>query len=95
MEFIRGIDMIKENFELTDILLTERFKTLFTKSAHTCYIKLRQVHGHQSWTWWKTQLINKWANDACRFKMKTVFESANLNSEKTELYHGFANKKTG
>ncbi|MBW0540713.1 hypothetical protein O181_080428 [Austropuccinia psidii MF-1] len=34
MEFIRGIDMIKEDFELTDRLVTARFKTLFTKSAH-------------------------------------------------------------
>ncbi|MBW0573569.1 hypothetical protein O181_113284 [Austropuccinia psidii MF-1] len=50
--------------------------------AHRCYIKLRQAHGHQSWTWWKTQIINKWANDAWRFKVKTVFESAKFNSDK-------------
>ncbi|MBW0530780.1 hypothetical protein O181_070495 [Austropuccinia psidii MF-1] len=66
MEFIRGIDMIKEDFELPDRLVTARFNTLFTKSAHRWYIKLRQAHGHQSWTWWKTQIINKWANDAWR-----------------------------
>ncbi|MBW0551922.1 hypothetical protein O181_091637 [Austropuccinia psidii MF-1] len=34
MELIRGIDMIKEDFELPEILVTERFHTLFTKSAH-------------------------------------------------------------
>ncbi|MBW0530912.1 hypothetical protein O181_070627 [Austropuccinia psidii MF-1] len=34
MEFIRGIDMIKEDFELSEILVTEIFNTLFTKSAH-------------------------------------------------------------
>ncbi|MBW0518167.1 hypothetical protein O181_057882 [Austropuccinia psidii MF-1] len=62
MRFIRSIDMIEEYFELPEILVTERFKTLFTKSAHRWYIKLRQRHGHQSWTWWKTQIINKWAN---------------------------------
>ncbi|MBW0591569.1 hypothetical protein O181_131284 [Austropuccinia psidii MF-1] len=33
MEFIRGIDMIKEDFELPERLLTARFNTLFTKSA--------------------------------------------------------------
>ncbi|MBW0545004.1 hypothetical protein O181_084719 [Austropuccinia psidii MF-1] len=59
MEFIRGIDIIKEDFELPDGLVTAIFNTLFTKSAHKCYIKLRQAHGHQSWTWWKTQIINK------------------------------------
>ncbi|MBW0575507.1 hypothetical protein O181_115222 [Austropuccinia psidii MF-1] len=30
MEFIRGIDMIKEDFELQDRLVTARFNTLFT-----------------------------------------------------------------
>ncbi|MBW0581730.1 hypothetical protein O181_121445 [Austropuccinia psidii MF-1] len=31
MEFIRGIDMIKEDFELPDRLVTARFNTLFTR----------------------------------------------------------------
>ncbi|MBW0564889.1 hypothetical protein O181_104604 [Austropuccinia psidii MF-1] len=39
MEFIRGIDMIKEDFELPDQLVTARFNTLFTRSAHRWYIK--------------------------------------------------------
>ncbi|MBW0589730.1 hypothetical protein O181_129445 [Austropuccinia psidii MF-1] len=50
MKFIRGIDMIKEDFELPDRLVTARFNTLFTRSSHRWYIKLRQAHGHQSWT---------------------------------------------
>ncbi|MBW0460696.1 hypothetical protein O181_000411 [Austropuccinia psidii MF-1] len=48
VEFIRGIDMTKEDFELPDRLLTARFNTLFTRSSHKCYIKLRQPNGHQS-----------------------------------------------
>ncbi|MBW0558487.1 hypothetical protein O181_098202 [Austropuccinia psidii MF-1] len=51
MEFIRGIDMIKEDFELPDRLVTAKFNTLFTRSGHRWYIKLRQAHRHQSWTW--------------------------------------------
>ncbi|MBW0566039.1 hypothetical protein O181_105754, partial [Austropuccinia psidii MF-1] len=82
MEFIRGIDMIKEDFELPDRLVTARFNTLFTISANRWYIKLRQAHGHQSWTWWKTQSINKCANDAWRWKVETAFESAKFNSDK-------------
>ncbi|MBW0515617.1 hypothetical protein O181_055332 [Austropuccinia psidii MF-1] len=69
MEFIRGIDMIKEDFELPDRLVTAIFKTLFTRSAHRLYIKSRQAHEHQSWTWWKTQIINKWTNDYLIFKV--------------------------
>ncbi|MBW0555176.1 hypothetical protein O181_094891 [Austropuccinia psidii MF-1] len=64
MEFIREIDRIKEDFELPERIVTARFNTLFTRSVHRWYIKLRQAHVHQSWTWWKTQIINKWANDS-------------------------------
>ncbi|MBW0575359.1 hypothetical protein O181_115074 [Austropuccinia psidii MF-1] len=82
MEFIRGIDMIKEDFELPDRLITASFNTFFTRSAHRWYIKLRQAHGHQCWTWWKTQIINKWDDDAWRFKVAKAFESAKFNSAK-------------
>ncbi|MBW0535415.1 hypothetical protein O181_075130 [Austropuccinia psidii MF-1] len=51
MELIRGIDIIKEDFELQERLVTARFNTLFTRLSHRWYIKLRQAHGHQSWTW--------------------------------------------
>ncbi|MBW0502438.1 hypothetical protein O181_042153 [Austropuccinia psidii MF-1] len=34
MEFIRGIEIIKGDFELTEKLVTARFNTLFTRSAH-------------------------------------------------------------
>ncbi|MBW0461632.1 hypothetical protein O181_001347 [Austropuccinia psidii MF-1] len=93
MELIRGIDMIKEDFELSEILLTERFNTLFTRSAHSWYIKLRQAEGHQSWTWWKPQIINKWANDAWRFKVEKVFESFKSNSEKNRDLLCFCQQK--
>ncbi|MBW0514691.1 hypothetical protein O181_054406 [Austropuccinia psidii MF-1] len=82
MEFIRGIDMITEDFELPDRFVRARFNTFFTRSAHRWYIKLRQAHGHQSWTWWKTQITNKRSNDTWRFEVETAFESAKLNADK-------------
>ncbi|MBW0543950.1 hypothetical protein O181_083665 [Austropuccinia psidii MF-1] len=94
MEFIRGIDMIKEDFELPDRLVKARFNTLFTRSAHRWYIKLRQAHGHQNLTWWKAQIINTWAKDAWRFKVETAFDSYKFDADETKLYHGFANRKT-
>ncbi|MBW0568027.1 hypothetical protein O181_107742, partial [Austropuccinia psidii MF-1] len=93
MEFIRGIDMIKEDFELPDRLVTARFNTLFTKSAHRWYIKIRQAHGHQSWTWWKTQIINKYANDAWRIKVEKAFESARFNADKDKALPWFCQQK--
>ncbi|MBW0516915.1 hypothetical protein O181_056630 [Austropuccinia psidii MF-1] len=76
MELIRGIDMIKEELELPDQLVTEIFRNLFTKSAHSWYIKVRQAHEHQSWTWWKTQTINKWANNDWTLEVEIVFGSS-------------------
>ncbi|MBW0562930.1 hypothetical protein O181_102645 [Austropuccinia psidii MF-1] len=93
MEFIRGIEMIKEDFELPEKLVTEIFNTLFTRSAHRAYIKLRQAHGHQSWTWWKTQIIKKWANDAWRFKVETAFEYSKFNSDKDKALPWFFQQK--
>ncbi|MBW0514243.1 hypothetical protein O181_053958 [Austropuccinia psidii MF-1] len=93
MELIRGIDMIKGDFELPDGLVTARFNTLFTRSAHRWYIKLRQAHGHQSWNWWKTQIINKWANDSWRFKVETGFESPKLNADKDKALPWFCQQK--
>ncbi|MBW0515077.1 hypothetical protein O181_054792 [Austropuccinia psidii MF-1] len=93
MEFTRGIEMIKEEFELPERLVTARFNTLFSKSAHRWYIKLRQEHGHQSWTWWKTYIINKWANDALRFKVETAFESEKFNYEKDRDLPQFCQQK--
>ncbi|MBW0565719.1 hypothetical protein O181_105434 [Austropuccinia psidii MF-1] len=93
MKFIRGIEMIKEDFELPDRLVTERFNTLFTREAHRWYIKLRQAHGHQSWTWWKTQIINKWANDSWRVKVETAFESSKFNAYKDKALPWFFQQK--
>ncbi|MBW0528388.1 hypothetical protein O181_068103 [Austropuccinia psidii MF-1] len=55
LEFIRGIDMMKEDFELPYRLVTGRFNTLFTRSAHRWYIKLRQAHGNQALPWFCQQ----------------------------------------
>ncbi|MBW0482203.1 hypothetical protein O181_021918 [Austropuccinia psidii MF-1] len=81
MELIKHSEMIKENFELPDTLVIARFNNLFTRSSHRWYIKFRQAHGHQSWTWWKTQIINKWEEYAWRFKVETDLESAKLNAD--------------
>ncbi|MBW0575468.1 hypothetical protein O181_115183 [Austropuccinia psidii MF-1] len=81
MEFIRGR------------LVQARLNTLFTGSAHRWFIKLRQAHGHQSWTWWKTQIINKGANDAWRFKVETNFESAKFIADKDKALPWFCQQK--
>ncbi|MBW0484695.1 hypothetical protein O181_024410 [Austropuccinia psidii MF-1] len=93
MQFIRGIEMIKKVFELPDRLVTARFNTLFTRSAHRWYMKLRQAHVHQSWTWWKTQIIKKTSNDSWRFIVKTAFEFAKFNAKKYKYLPWFCQQK--
>ncbi|MBW0545687.1 hypothetical protein O181_085402 [Austropuccinia psidii MF-1] len=39
-------------------------------------------HGKHVWSWWKFEMITKWANTSWRFKMENAFESAIFNSEK-------------
>ncbi|MBW0528609.1 hypothetical protein O181_068324 [Austropuccinia psidii MF-1] len=95
IEFIRCIDIIQEDFELPERLVTARFNTLFTRSTHRWYIKSRQAHGHQSWTWCKTQIIKKWANDSWRFIPETAFESAKFNSDKNKALPWFFQQKEG
>ncbi|MBW0556042.1 hypothetical protein O181_095757 [Austropuccinia psidii MF-1] len=85
--------MIKEDFALPDRLVTARFNTLLTRSAHRWYIKLRPAHGHQSWTWWKSQIIKKWAIDSWRFKVETALESAKLNADKDKDLPLFCQQK--
>ncbi|MBW0471065.1 hypothetical protein O181_010780 [Austropuccinia psidii MF-1] len=82
MKLIRGIGMIKEDFQLLERLVTERFNTLFTKLAHRWYINVRKAHEHPSWTWWKTQNINKLEDDAWRFQVEKSFEFQEFNSER-------------
>ncbi|MBW0574731.1 hypothetical protein O181_114446 [Austropuccinia psidii MF-1] len=93
MIFIRGIDIIKEDFELPERLVKAIINAFFTKSAHRWYIKLRQAHGHQSWTWGKNQIINKWTNSSWRFKVETAFESSKLNADKAKYFPCFCQQK--
>ncbi|MBW0531737.1 hypothetical protein O181_071452 [Austropuccinia psidii MF-1] len=93
IKFIRGIYMIKEDFELKDRFVKDIFETLLTKSAHRWYIKSRQEHEHQSWTQWKTQTINNWDNDLWRFKFGTAFESEKYNANKDRALPWFCQQK--
>ncbi|MBW0543535.1 hypothetical protein O181_083250, partial [Austropuccinia psidii MF-1] len=79
----------------SQIKIPEMISDIFDSipESHRWYIKLRQAHGHQIWTWWKTQIINKWANDAWRFKVETAFESAKINSDKDKALPWFCKQK--
>ncbi|MBW0523853.1 hypothetical protein O181_063568 [Austropuccinia psidii MF-1] len=89
MEFMKAIDMFKEEFKIPDEYINVRLHSFFTKSARKCYEKTRQDHGKHSWPWLKEQTVSKWANDSWRFKMKNYFEDAIFNIEKDRPMSGF------
>ncbi|MBW0567794.1 hypothetical protein O181_107509 [Austropuccinia psidii MF-1] len=82
MEFMKTIDIFKEEFNIPDEYISAILHSLFTKSEKKWYHKMRQDHGKYSWPWWKEKINSKWANDSCRFKMENPFEDAIFNIER-------------
>ncbi|MBW0565248.1 hypothetical protein O181_104963, partial [Austropuccinia psidii MF-1] len=54
---------------------------------------MRIDHGIHDWSWWKSEVITKWANNSWRFKMGNAFENAIFNSEKDEPLTWFFKQK--
>ncbi|MBW0593871.1 hypothetical protein O181_133586 [Austropuccinia psidii MF-1] len=74
--------MFQEDFHIPDEIIVGKLHSLFIRTAKKWYYKMRQEHGKHDWSWWKSELITKWANNSWRFKSKNAFESAIFNSEK-------------
>ncbi|MBW0583171.1 hypothetical protein O181_122886 [Austropuccinia psidii MF-1] len=66
MSFIKTIDMLQEDYAIPDELITARLPSLFKKTAKRRYYGIRQTNGKKTWSWWKQEIITKWANDSWR-----------------------------
>ncbi|MBW0514578.1 hypothetical protein O181_054293 [Austropuccinia psidii MF-1] len=75
IEFIRTIDMLQEDFNIPDEIIVGKLHSLFTRTAKKWYYKMRMDHGKHDWSWWKSEVITKWANNSWRFKMENAFEN--------------------
>ncbi|MBW0506411.1 hypothetical protein O181_046126 [Austropuccinia psidii MF-1] len=95
MEFMKTIDIFKEDFNIQDEYISSRLHSLFTESAKKWYYKMGQDHDKHSWPWWKEQIIYKWDNDSWRFKMENSFEEATFNIERDRPMSLFLKKKDG
>ncbi|MBW0541655.1 hypothetical protein O181_081370 [Austropuccinia psidii MF-1] len=93
MEFMKTIDMFKEDFNIPDETISARLHSLFTKSAKKWYCKMRQDHAKHFWPWWKEQIISKWANDSWRFKKENSFEETIFNIERDRPMSWFLKQK--
>ncbi|MBW0508566.1 hypothetical protein O181_048281 [Austropuccinia psidii MF-1] len=54
---------------------------------------MRQDHGKHDWSWWRSEVITKWANNSWRSKLEKAFESAILNSENDKPLTWFFKQK--
>ncbi|MBW0485815.1 hypothetical protein O181_025530 [Austropuccinia psidii MF-1] len=73
--FIITIDMLREEFHITDKIIVGKLHSLFIRNEKKWYYKMRQDHGKHDWSWWKSEVIIKWANNSWRFKMENSFKS--------------------
>ncbi|MBW0509766.1 hypothetical protein O181_049481 [Austropuccinia psidii MF-1] len=67
---------------IPDELITARIHSLFEKSAKRWYYGIRQTNGKNTWSWWKQEIITKWANDAWRYKIENAFENSFFDPDK-------------
>ncbi|MBW0594008.1 hypothetical protein O181_133723 [Austropuccinia psidii MF-1] len=74
--------MLPEYYAIPDELITARLHSLFEKSAKRWYYSIRQKNGKNSCSWWKQEIITKWANDAWRDKMENAFENSFFDPDK-------------
>ncbi|MBW0573299.1 hypothetical protein O181_113014 [Austropuccinia psidii MF-1] len=82
MSFIKTIDMLQEDYAIPDELITARLHSLFEKSGKRWYYGIRQKNGKNIWSWWKQEIITKWANDASRYKIENAFENSFFDPDK-------------
>ncbi|MBW0556466.1 hypothetical protein O181_096181 [Austropuccinia psidii MF-1] len=54
---------------------------------------MRQDHVKHDWSWWKYEVITKWAKSSWRLKMENAFESPIFNSEKDKQLTWFFKQK--
>ncbi|MBW0487455.1 hypothetical protein O181_027170 [Austropuccinia psidii MF-1] len=73
IEFIRKIGMFPEDFHIPDEIIVGKIHSLFSRTSNKCYYKMGQDHGKHDWSWWKSEIITKWANNSWRFKMENSF----------------------
>ncbi|MBW0488214.1 hypothetical protein O181_027929 [Austropuccinia psidii MF-1] len=92
MSFIKTIDMLQEDYFITDELITARLHSLFENSAKIWYYGIRQTNGKNTWSWWKNEIISKWENDAWRYEIENAFVNSFFDKDKDKPLTWFLKK---
>ncbi|MBW0528498.1 hypothetical protein O181_068213 [Austropuccinia psidii MF-1] len=85
--------MLQEDFNIPDEIIVGKLHCLFTRTANKWYYKMRIDQGKHDWSWWKSEVITKWANNSWRSKMENAFVSSIFNSEKDKPLTWFFKQK--
>ncbi|MBW0572644.1 hypothetical protein O181_112359 [Austropuccinia psidii MF-1] len=75
MSFMKTINMLQVDYSIPDEVITAILNSLFEKSAKRWYYEIRQTNGINTWSWWKNEIITKWANDTWRYIIENAFEN--------------------
>ncbi|MBW0546829.1 hypothetical protein O181_086544 [Austropuccinia psidii MF-1] len=92
MSFIKTIDMLQEDYAITDELITARLHSLFQRYAKRWYYGIRQTNGKNTWSCWKNEIIIKWENDSWSYKIENAFENSFFDPEKDKPLNQFSKK---
>ncbi|MBW0570908.1 hypothetical protein O181_110623 [Austropuccinia psidii MF-1] len=85
--------MFQEDFNIPDEIIVAKLNCLFTKTAKKWYYNMIIDHGKHDWSWWKSEVITKWAKTSWRFKMENAFEISIFNPEKDKPITWFFKQK--
>ncbi|MBW0501933.1 hypothetical protein O181_041648 [Austropuccinia psidii MF-1] len=92
MSFIKTIDILQEGFAIPGELITAILHSLFEKYAKRWYYGIRQTNTRNTLSWWKNEIITKWANDSWRYKIENAFENSFFDPERDKHLAWFLRK---
>ncbi|MBW0581124.1 hypothetical protein O181_120839 [Austropuccinia psidii MF-1] len=92
MSFIKTIDMLQQDDATPDELITTRLDSRFEKSTKRWYYGIRQRNGQNTCSWWKQEIITKWAPDSWRNKIENASENSFFDPDKDKHLAWFLNQ---
>ncbi|MBW0520271.1 hypothetical protein O181_059986 [Austropuccinia psidii MF-1] len=85
MELIDYIDgLLIDVPSIPDYWITARLNTEFKGHASIWYTEMKEIHGRRNWTWWKSQIIQKYRNGTWIWQKTMSFENDKYSVDKDQ-----------
>ncbi|MBW0574487.1 hypothetical protein O181_114202 [Austropuccinia psidii MF-1] len=79
MELIHYIDgLFIDVPSIPDYCITYRLNTEFRGHASIWYPEMEEAHGRRNWLWWKSQIIQSYANDDIANTLQDLMKRTNI-----------------